>query len=392
MRKLRYFPLLPMALLATGLLHAQQPCPGYSVVVNTPEDQLMLAINGADNPQEQIGALDKFTQEHADSKFLPCVLEYYTTTYLKMKDYDKAIEYGEKDLAGNYQSLNLMLNLLRAYVASTKVSDAAFGVIAKVPDQVKTEINPARPTGSSDADWQKLQQEATQTANDDLAYANYAFFQLVPRVTDPAKRLQYLDTFGKAFPDAGTKYAAQLNEAYFQAYQMSNQLDKTLEYGEKAIAADPNNLLVNNVLGFSYAFAVRPPNVGKAETYAKKALDLAESMKKPDGVSDDEFAKEKNNQLGMAHLTLGDVAFVKAGKTRRAAPAIAEFKTAAELLAANPGLQAQALYYLGNAYEFEYPARHREAIEVLTKASDISSPWQASARELLAKVKKAAKE
>ena len=392
MRRLRYFSLLPLTLLAAGLLRAQQPCPGYSVVVNTPEDQLMLAINGADNPQEQITALDKFSQEHADSKFLPCALEYYTTTYLKMKDYDKAIEYGEKDLAGNYQSLNLMINLLRAYVASGKVTDAAFSVISKVPDQVKTELNPARPTGSSDADWQKIQQDATQTANDNLTYATYAFFQLLPRVTDPAKRLQNLDAFSKAYPDAGTKYAAQLNEGYFQAYQMSNQLDKTLEYGEKAIAADPNNLAVYNVLAYSYAFAVRPPNTGKAEPYAKKALDLAEAMKKPDGVSDENFAREKNNQLGMARLTLGDVAFVKASRTKKVAPAIAEFKTAAELLAANPGLQAQALFYLGNAYEFEYPARHREAIEVLTKASDISSPWQGPARELLAKVKKAAKE
>ncbi len=392
MGKLRSLLLLAIGLLTAGLLRAQQPCPGFSVVVNTPEDELMLAINGADNPQEQIAALDKFSQEHADSKFLPCALEYYTSTYLKMKDYDKAIAYGEKDLAGNYQSLNLMLNLLRAYVASTKVSDAAFTVIMKVPEQVKTEANLARPTGSSDADWEKLQKESAQSAEDDRAYAVYAFFQLLPRVTDPAKRLANLDAFSKAFPDAETKYAAQVDEGYFQAYQMANQLDKTLEYGEKAVAADPNNLPVYNVLAYSYAFAVRPPNLGKAEPYAKKVLDLAEAMKKPEGVSDEDFAREKNNQLGMAHLTLGDVAFIKASKTKKVAQAIAEFKTAAELLAANPGLQAQAFFYLGNAYEFEYPARHREAIEVLTKASDISSPWQGAAKELLAKVKKAAHE
>ncbi len=392
MSKLRSLLVLAIGLLTAGLLRAQQPCPGYSVVVNTPEDQLMLAINGADNPQEQIAALDKFAQEHADSKFLPCVLEYYTTTYLKMKDFDKAIEYGEKDLAGNYQSLNLMLNLLRAYVASTKVSDAAFNVIMKIPDQVKTEVNPARPTGASDADWEKLQQEAAQTANDDRAYAVYAFFQLLPRLTDPAKRLADLDAFAKAFPEAETKYAAQINEGYFQAYQMSNQLNKMLESGEKAVAADPNNLVVNNVLAFSYAFAVQPPNLGKAESYAKKAVDLAGSMKKPDGVSDEDFAKEKNSQLGMAHLTLGDVAFVRGSKTKKVAPAIGELKTAAELLATNPGLQAQALYYLGYAYEVEYPARHRDAIEVLSKASDIPGPYQGPARELLAKVRKAAKE
>ena len=32
-------------------LWAQQPCPSFTVAVGTDEDQLMLAINGADNPQ-----------------------------------------------------------------------------------------------------------------------------------------------------------------------------------------------------------------------------------------------------------------------------------------------------------------------------------------------------
>src|SRR5215471_507797 len=101
-------------------LAAQTPCPGLSVVVNTPEDQLMLAINGSEKAEEQIAALDKFAQEHSDSKFMPCVNEYYTSTYLKLNNYDKAIEYGEKDVAANYSDLNLAVNLLKAYVGAGK--------------------------------------------------------------------------------------------------------------------------------------------------------------------------------------------------------------------------------------------------------------------------------
>ena len=127
-------------------LWAQQPCPSFTVAVNTDEDHLMLAINGADNPQEQLAALDKFAKEHADSKFMPCVNEYYASVNLKLKDYDKSIEYAEKDLAANYQDLNLYLTLMRAYASSTKVSDTIFEVINKVPDQAKAETGtPARP-------------------------------------------------------------------------------------------------------------------------------------------------------------------------------------------------------------------------------------------------------
>src|SRR5208337_2934943 len=125
--------LVAMGMVAVPLL-AQQPCPSFIVAVNTDEDHLMLAINGADSPQEQLAALDKFVQEHADSKFMPCANEYYASVNLKLKDYDKSIEYAEKDLAGNYQDLNLLLTLMRAYASSTKVSDTVFEVINKAPD------------------------------------------------------------------------------------------------------------------------------------------------------------------------------------------------------------------------------------------------------------------
>jgi tetratricopeptide (TPR) repeat protein len=370
-------------------LEAQTPCPSFSVVVNTPEDELMLAINGADKPQDQIAALDKYSKDHADSKFTPCVNEYYTMTYLKMNNYDKAIEYGEKDLAANYLDLNLLSNLMRAYVASGKVSDSVLDAVMKVPDEIKTEMNPSRPPNANDADWQKIQQEAAQQADDSRAFAVYAFFQLMPRVADATKRIDYLDKFTKAFPDAETKYAAQINNAYFQAYQLANNADKALEYGEKAIAADPNNLMVCNAMAYTYAI-VKRSNLDKASEYARKALTLGEAMKKPDGVSDADFKNEQDNQLGMAHLTLGYVSFLKAGKSRRVGPAIQELKSAADLFGGNPGLRGQALFYLGNAYEFEYPANHGAAIEALSKASGLAGPWQSSAKELLGKVRKAA--
>ena len=91
--------ILAATVLVTSPLSAQSVCPGYSIIINTPEDALTLAYNGAENPQEQVAALDKFMAEHADSKFLPCAHEYYTMAYLKLNDYDKAIEHGEKAIA-----------------------------------------------------------------------------------------------------------------------------------------------------------------------------------------------------------------------------------------------------------------------------------------------------
>jgi tetratricopeptide (TPR) repeat protein len=366
----------------------QQVCPGLPYLANTPEDELMQEVNGAENPQEQIDALDKFSQAHPDSKFLPCVHEYFTLAYLKLNNYDKVVEYGEKGLAGDYTDMMLILNTLKGYVASGKSSDTAFKIVMKAPAQIKEEANPTKPPNVSDAEWEKALKDYAAQAEDERVYVVYAFFQLLPRVTDAQKRLEYLDTFSKDFPDAQTKDAVKIYNGYFEAYRLANNLEKTLEYGEKSVAADPNNVGTLNALAYLYAFVSRN-NIEKADAYAKKALALAEAMKKPEGAADADFTRERNTQLGMAHLNLGDVEFVRAGKTRRVGPAIEQLKTAAELLEVNPELQCQALFYLGSAYEFAYPANHRAAIEALNKASNLPGPWQGQARELLAKVRRA---
>jgi tetratricopeptide (TPR) repeat protein len=218
----------------------------------------------------------------------------------------------------------------------------------------------------------------------------YAFLQLVPRVTDPAKRIAQLDGFAKAFPDDAAKNAAQINFDYFTAYRMSNQADKAIEYGEKTVAADPNNLDAYNFL--AYAYAIGRTNPDKAADYAKKSIELAQQLKKPEGLSDDQFKQAQNNELGMAHLSLGYLNFTRAAgsKSKKLGPAIEELKTAADLLAANPELQAQALYYLAYAYESGYPANHRAAMDALSKAASLQSSWKPQAEELLGKVKKAA--
>jgi len=218
----------------------------------------------------------------------------------------------------------------------------------------------------------------------------YAFLQLVPRVSDPNKRIERLDSFAKTFPEDVEKNAAQINFDYFIASKMANKPDKAMEYGEKTIAADPNNLVAHNLLAYDYAIGRTNPD--KAADYATKAIELAQQMKKPEGLSDAQFKQEQDNQLGMAHLSLGYATFTRAvaAKIKKLGPAIDELKTAADLLGANPELQGQALYYLAYAYESGAPVNHKGAIEALNRAVSLQSSWKAPADDLLARVKKAA--
>jgi tetratricopeptide (TPR) repeat protein len=384
MRKLLITVLLAGGMFVAAPLMAQQVCPGYSIVINTPEDELTLAYNGAENPQEQIAALDKFVQEHPDSKFMPCAHEYYTIVYMKLGDYDKVIELGEKGLT-EHPDLMLIMNVTKAYVARGKLSDAAFEMVFKAPETIKAESAPSRPTNLSDEEWKKIADEAASQAKEWDAYMEYAFFQLLQREPDAKKRVQWLDRFVQAYPESPN--AGKTDLQYFLAYQALNDTAKATEYGEKGVAADPTSLEILNSAADYYATTLQT-NLEKAEEYAKKVLDLAPTAK-PEGMSEDQLKAYRDDHLGLAHATLGYVAFVRGSKTHRVAPAIQEFKTAVDLLGGNPMYQGRTLFYLGWAYEVNTPASHKLAAEALTRAAAISSPWQGQAAELLGKVKKA---
>ncbi len=271
MPKLLRLILVSSWLLLAASLEAQQVCPGLPYLANTPEDELMQAVNGAENPQEQVAALDKYAAANADSKFMPCVQEYYTMAYLKLNQYDQVIEHGEKGLSGNYQDLMLIMNATKAYMASGKVSDTIFAAIMKAPEQIKAENNPAKPPNVSDAEWQKTLQELAEQSKEQQSYMEYAFLQLLLRVPDGNKRIQFLDAFIKAYPDSAN--AGQLNFQYFVAYKMAGNTAKADGYGEKAIASDPNNPIALNMVAYDYAIGQTNPE--KAADYAKKALALA---------------------------------------------------------------------------------------------------------------------
>jgi hypothetical protein len=371
-------------LLGVAPLTAQQPCPRSPVVINTPEDQLMLAVNGADSPQAQVDALNKFLTDHADSKFIPCVDEYLTATYVKLQDFDKAIEAGEKDVAAEYLDVNLIVNLLKAYVGAGKASDSAFDLINKAPQVIHDEI--MMTTTGTAAEIEKARQAATEQSKEVQAYMEYAFFQLLPRVTDAAKRVQDLDAFVKAYPN--TPNINQVNVQYFAAYQLAGDADKMFEYGNKAAEADSTNVSTLNLVADAFATA-KQPHVKEASDYATKALDVATGMQKPENMTDDQFKAFKDTQMGLAHATLGYVALEEGSKTHHVAPAIKEFNEAVDLLASNPQLQARTLYFLGYANEVLYPPNHRAAADALTKCAALDTPWKSQAEDLLDKVKRA---
>ncbi len=385
-----------MLVLSSAMLRAQQTCANYSIVINTPEDKLMLAVNGAHSPQEQVSALKKFIQAYPNSPYLPCAEEYLTRADVKLGQYSEAIAAGQKAIAAHYLDILFLEDLLKAYIASGQATSPAFDILAMAPAEIARESQVARSTGTSAAAYQQMVKQAQATAQGEDDFMQYAFFQLLAHVTDPNRRIADLGKFSQAYPAEAQKNAALIDYQYALAYTALNQTQKADQYAEKTLAADPDNVDALNLLAFDYALE-RRTHLDRAEADAQKVLRLVPTLTKPAGATDAQFQAEQSNLLGVAHFVLGFIDLLRASSGKRyathaqMAPAIAQLDSARQLLAHNPRLEGGVLFYLGSAYEGEYPAEHRAALAVLEQAVSLASPWQAPARELLVRVRRVAR-
>jgi tetratricopeptide (TPR) repeat protein len=364
-------------------------CSNYSIIVGSPEDQLMLAVNGTDDPNAKIPALEKFTQEHQNSTYLHCAEQLIAKYDVRLKQYNEAIAIGGKAVAAGYLDVSFLEDLLQAYLATGQNSSDAIALIMKAPAQIKAQTVVARTPTESDAQYAAATKSSMERAQNDTDYMTYAFFALLPRVIDPSQQIQLMDQFAQAYPEAAQKQAAQLNYHYAVAYTQANQVEQADDHAEKAIAAQPGNVQALNLVAYDYALR-RRINQAKAAEYAGRALTLVSQMKKPAGFSDEAFKGQQDTQEGMAHLTIGFLDLQKTGAAHHTAGAIRELKQAAELLSAIPELQGEAYYFLGYSYEADYPPQHHLAIVALDHTIKIQNSMQGQARELVAKIRSAA--
>jgi tetratricopeptide (TPR) repeat protein len=115
--------------------------------------------------------------------------------------------------------------------------------------------------------------------------------QLITNEQDAAKRLaMYLDFVQKYSSDPAA--VAYGNWQISQAYQASGDLNKALEYGDKALAGAPKNL---DILVSQASIAQQAKDNAKLMDYSAKGGEVCNSIgkqAKPDGVSDDEFKRQ----------------------------------------------------------------------------------------------------
>ena len=213
----------------------------------------------------------------------------------------------------------------------------------------------------------------------------YNKFVVDARATTDARQMVTLgEVFIVLYPNS--MFAGAVHAQLANAYLGVNQVDKMIESGEKALAADPNNVDILPLMAWAIPRRVNAstPNpvqqLEKAVNYARRAINLLSTMPKPVEMDDAAFAKIKNGKLAQCRSGLG-TAYVKTGKYDEAVTELSQ----AVRLDSDP--DPVDYYLLGVANE--RTSHFTDAIAAFDKCAAGGS-MQAQCRTLSAETKKKA--
>jgi tetratricopeptide (TPR) repeat protein len=204
---------------------------------------------------------------------------------------------------------------------------------------------------------------------------------------DPDKRLRMVEEFEHRFPTSELMSTVYTQAA--KSYREKGDLNKLVEYGEKSLKLDANNLYSLLMV----AIALPQPRMvesnpelsaqrlSTAEEYANRALKLIDGVPARPNETGEQLKKRKDVLASDAHAALGMVYMDRDESPK----AVEELKTAVSLTQTpNP----QLYFRLGEVYENE--GKNNEAVEAFTKASELGhgTVLQQYADQRIAKLKK----
>jgi tetratricopeptide (TPR) repeat protein len=217
------------------------------------------------------------------------------------------------------------------------------------------------------------------SAEEDAAFKAY---QESPP-NDWNKKIELGEAFLQKYPQS--RYLPPIYSGLTIGYMQTNQIQKMLDIGDKAVALTPNDLTTLSILSQTISRVTNSttPNASKqlekAATYSKKAIEVAPTLQKPANLTDDAFTSAKNQALAAAHSGLGLV-YIKTGKNQEAIP---ELESSLKL---DPSPDPVNYYLLGVANKST--SHFDDAISAFNKCAGIAGPMQATCKAQVDDTKK----
>ncbi|MGA8622158.1 MAG: hypothetical protein WB660_27010 [Candidatus Sulfotelmatobacter sp.] len=139
--------------------------------------------------------------------------------------------------------------------------------------------------------------------------AEYNAYMGAIQQKDPTAQISGLEAYLTQYPNSVMKVAAL--QTLMQDYQQTNNQQKTIDTAMKLVAADPCNVRALALLAFIDRLKAQggDPNakqdLADAKKYGQQGLDCLPKFTKPEGTSDADFKKMKDQMTGIFNAAIG---------------------------------------------------------------------------------------
>jgi tetratricopeptide (TPR) repeat protein len=344
------------------------------IAAGTPEDQALQAITNEQDSQKKLALYEDFVKKFVAN---PAAVAYgnwqLSQAYQGTGDLQKSLDYGDRALAGSPHNLDILVSQASA-AQQAKNNTRLIDYVSRGGEVCTSVSKRAKPEGMSAEDFARQVTEEKDSVRSSCDFLESSGFNVIVSESDPKSRMADIEKFTAAFPESKFQDQVSSYAMFTLGPGQLNDPTRLLTFGEKTLASNPDSLPALLLLAGFYSDDPKPGSVGKAVTYAQRALVVA----KADAPDAD---RSRKLSAGVARSTLG-YAYMKQEKT---AAAIPELRSAAALLKGQDDQQyAVVLYRLGFAYA--KLSKTTEAREVLTEAVKIQGPLQPMTQDLLTKV------
>jgi hypothetical protein len=332
----------------------------FVINVGTPEGQLLQALGQDTDDARKVSIGQAFLAKYPKHEAAGWVAAQVESGLLGQKDNDKVLEVAEAAYANN-PDMDAAYFALKAAVAkedlalakkwSARTSEAARKIIAS--------------TKATDED-EKRQLEYSKQVDE---YSEYALYVLALKA-QPKDAVDLVDTLVKQNPKS--QYLPEVANSYFAALGKAGQAGKVCPAAEK-MAVDKNAEAMLQAADCAW----RGNRAASVISYAAKASEAINTRTKREGVSDSDFAAQKNALAGSALFYTG----VGNAMEMRYGPANKALKAALPAIKGNSQLYAIALFDLGLAnYSLGHSvgdkAQMREGLKYFQESAGMAGPMQ----------------
>ena len=374
MRRSVVFLFVLLLLIAPALAQGQI---GKTVMLlaGSPEDKALAELTAATDPAKKLELLDKWLAEYGKGDLAILAFEVYIAHYSSEKNYDKAFAYGEKLLALDPDAFHAAVNLFRLALEKPDpqgmfaYGERVAGILERYTARPPSE-------GMDPGEWNRRIAEKVAEQSSTIGYVQYTMFTAGHQTQDPAQRAALLERFVAAFPKS--PYTANAQVMIADAYQQARAPQKMVAFAQKVLAGEPGNFWM--MVALADYWATQKEQLDPAGEYARKAIALLEQAPKTEGITDEDWQKQKSLQQGLAWSALGLLHVHK----DRDAQAVEALKTASPLLKPYDYYYGRNLYFLG--FALARMKKVAEARPVLAEAAAVNSPYKTRAQETLARI------